>query len=152
MDVKPVNINDDLWERVADYAHNCSWNAGQFLAKQMRQQRFTDWERVFVAQHEGSIAGYCTFTRTDCIPDVAYTPYIGFIFVGEEHRGKRISEQLITVASQYAAGLGFDSVYVVSDHVNLYEKYGFTKADEKMAPWGKVQTIFVKNVLGQSCL
>jgi len=144
MDIKPINTNDDLWEHVADYAQNCTWNAGKFLAKQMRQQNFADRERVFVAQHGNRIAGYCTLTETDCIPDVEYTPYIGFIFVGEEYRGKRVSEKLIASASQYAAGLGFESVYVVSDHVNLYEKYGFTKVDEKLAPWGKVQSIFVK--------
>ena len=40
-------------------------------------------------------------------------------------------------------GLGFDKVYLVSDHVNLYEKYGFVKIDEKEAPWGAMETIFM---------
>lgn len=148
--IKPVNINDDLWERVADYANNCPWNAGEFLAKQMRQQKFTDWEQVFTALDGDNIAGYCTLTKTDCIPDVAYTPFIGFVFVGEEYRGKRVSEKLINAAIQRAAALGFENVYIVSDHVNLYEKYGFTKVDEKLAHWGKVQTIFVKAVNSKS--
>lgn len=144
--VKPIDINDSLWEPVAAYAQNCSWRAGEFFAKRMRENGFAGWERVFVALDGQNIAGYCALIKSDCIPDVAYSPYISFIFVGEEHRGKRVGEKMITAASQYAAGVGFDKVYIVSDHVNLYEKYGFTKADEKLAPWGNMQTIFAKKI------
>jgi len=37
-------------------------------------------------------------------------------------------------------------VYLVSDHVNLYEKYGFVKIDEKPAPWNPdaMETIFMR--------
>lgn len=105
---------------------------------------FSDWERVFVALDSDHIAGYCALAKTDCIPDIPYTPYIGFVFVGEQYRGNRLSEKLILSASAYAKGLGFDKVYLVSDHVNLYEKYGFVKIDEKEAPWGAIETIFMQ--------
>jgi N-acetylglutamate synthase-like GNAT family acetyltransferase len=32
---------------------------------------------------------------------------------------------------EYAKELNFNEIYIVSDHINLYEKYGFTKIDEK---------------------
>ncbi|WP_216625612.1 GNAT family N-acetyltransferase [Paenibacillus planticolens] len=100
-------------------------------------------ERVFAALDADHIAGYCTLAKNDCIPDVSYTPYIGFLFVGEQYRGNRLSEKLILSAVAYAKELGFDKVYLVSDHVNLYEKYGFVKIDEKEAPWGAKETIFM---------
>ena len=82
---------------------------------------------------------------TDCIPDVSYTPYISFVFVGEEYRGKRLSENMIRCALKYAKELNFERVYLVSDHENLYEKYGFVKIDEKSAPWNPdtLETIFM---------
>ncbi len=120
---------------LAEYAHNCYWSAGPHLAKQMRSNGFTQWERVFVAFVDSDIAGYCTFTKTDCIPDAPYTPYVGFLFVGEQYRGKRLSQKILSSVLQYAKGLDFEEVYLVSDHVNLYEKYGFIKIDEKPAPW-----------------
>lgn len=132
-----------MWESTIEYAQNCSWKAGPSLAKKMREGWFTDWEKVFVALDNGKVAGYCTLTKTDCIPDISYTPYIGYIFVGENYRGKRLSEKLIAAALSYAKNLGFDKVYLVSDHINLYEKYGFLKVDEKMAPWGAMETIFM---------
>jgi len=41
----------------------------------MFDNTFTDWERVIVAIQENNIAGYCTVAKTDCIPNVPYTPY-----------------------------------------------------------------------------
>lgn len=137
MQIESLNSSDKLWQVVAEYALNCSWKAGTTLAKQMKEFHFSDWERVFAALDGDRIAGYCTLAKTDCIPDVSYTPYIGFVFVGEQYRGDRLSEKLILSALAYAKELEFDKVYLVSDHVNLYEKYGFKKVDEKEAPWGQ---------------
>lgn len=46
---------------------------------------FTDRERVIVALHENDLAGYCTVTKSDRIPNVPYTPYIGYVFVDEKY-------------------------------------------------------------------
>ena len=40
--------------------------------------------------------------------------------------------------------LVFNKVYLVSDHENLYEKYGFSVIDRKMAPWGSEEKIFMQ--------
>lgn len=145
MDIKIIKCGDDLWESVINYAIGCSWRAGASLAKQMQGNRFTDWERVIVATGDLQICGYCTLAKTDCIPDVVYTPYIGYMFVGEEYRGHRLSERLIMKAMEYAKAIEFEKVYLVSDHINLYEKYGFAKIDEKPAPWdlNTMETIFM---------
>lgn len=143
MHIQSLTDGDNGWAAVAEYAHNCSWRAGAALAEQMNECRFSDWERVFAAFDGDRIAGFCTLAKTDCIPDIVYTPYIGFVFVGEPYRGNRLSEKLILSALAYAKELGFDRVYLISDHVHLYEKYGFVKVDEKTAPWGAMETIFM---------
>lgn len=142
MDIKDVKLGDVLWELVANYAENCSWRAGVFLAKQMKENRFTDWERVFVAVEDLQICGYCTLAKTDCIPDVDYTPYIGYMFVGEEYRGHRLSQQMIKHALEYAKKLGFSIVYLVSGERGLYEKYGFLKIADKKDFGGRDEQIF----------
>lgn len=145
MIIQPITNQDALWEITAEYAEQCSWRAGKSLAKAMRTNHFCDWERVFVVLDEQRVIAYCTLSKTDCIPDIPYTPYIGYLFVDESHRGKRVSQELIRFVLTYAKGLGFDRVYLVSDHVNLYEKYGFIKIDEKPAPWnaGTMEAIFM---------
>lgn len=142
MDIKVLKYGDDLWELVINYAKNCSWGAGPFLSNQMQENGFLDWERVFVAIDGLQICGYCTLTKTDCIPDVEYTPYVGFMFVGEEYRGHRLSEQLIKQALKYAKTIRFEKVYLVSGEKDLYEKYGFVKIEVKKDFWGRLEQIF----------
>lgn len=145
MKIIPITRSSGMWVKVAAYAQQCSWGAGRSLAREMNADGFQDWERVFVALAGDEIAGYCTLSKTDCIPDVPYTPYIGYVFVGEQFRGARLSQHLINCAMEYARELGFDRVYLVSDRVGLYEKYGFVKVDQKPAPWAPdtLETIFM---------
>jgi len=112
----------------------------------MSDNAFTDWERVIVALNENDIAGYCTVAKSDCIPDVPYTPYIGYMFVDEKYRGHRLSGKLISYAVSYLKTLGFERVYLVSDHENLYEKYGFKVIDKKIASWGELEKIYMLEI------
>ena len=144
MNFRTITSADELWRKVRNYAENCSWRAGKTLANAMDNHGFIDWERVVVAIDNGKICGYCTVSKTDCIPDVDYTPYIGFMFVGEEYRGHRLSQQLIEYAIDYIKDIGFDRAYIVSDHENLYEKYGFRVIDRKNAPWGAEEKIYMR--------
>lgn len=137
---------DDTWQQLITYARDCSWRAGAALAKRMQCGDFSDWECVFAAMHGLNICGYCTVSKADCIPDVPYTPYIGFVFVDENCRGQRLSEKLIACASDYLQSFGFDRVHIVSDHDGLYEKYGFQVIDRKTAPWGSEEKIYMKKL------
>ena len=146
MNFLAITSSDDLWEKVSQFAQNCSWRAGAHLSKDMSGNIFTDWERVVVALNGSDIAGYCTVAKKDCIPDVPYTPYIGYMFVHETYRGHRLSQKLISYAMSYLKTLGFHHVYLVSDHENLYEKYGFKVIDKKLAPWGEIEKIYIHDL------
>ena len=130
------------WERLAVFAENCSWRAGAFLARDMRNGMFTGWERVFAAMDGEQFAGFCTLARKDCIENLPYTPYIGYVFVSEPYRGQRLSQRMISTAVEYARSQGFDGVFLISDHENLYEKYGFEVIDRQVAPWGEMEKIY----------
>jgi len=49
---------------------------------------------------------------------------------------------MLRYASEYVKQIGFDKVYLVSDHENLYEKYGFIVVDRVIAPWGEEEKIY----------
>ena len=66
------------------------------------------------------------------------------MFVDEAYRGNRLSQQIISYAMGYLKSVDFDKVYLVSDHENLYEKYGFRVIDRKIAPWGSEEKIYVQ--------
>ena len=132
----------ELWKPVKEYAAACSWSAGKSLARDMENGAFSQWERVIVACENQEICGYCTVAKTDCIPNLSYTPYIGYVFVDERYRGHRLSQKMILFAMDYLQKFGFHEVYLVSDHDNLYEKYGFSVIDRVLSPWGSVEKIY----------
>ena len=146
MQIRTITPSDALWNEVEEYAENCSWRAGKSLSNEMKKRSFIDWERVIVCLDDEEICGYCTVAQKDCIPNVSYTPYIGYVFVGEPYRGNRMSQKMIEFAMEYLKSVGFDKVYVVSDHENLYEKYGFTVIDRKIAPWGEEEKIYMQKL------
>ncbi len=146
MIIKAITASDEMWNKVKSYAYNCSWRAGKSLANAMKNKDFKDWERVIVAFNNDEICGYCTVAKTDCIPNLNYTPYIGYLFVDEKYRGNRLSQKLIIYSMTYLDSVGFDKVYLVSDHENLYEKYGFKVIDRKMSPWGSEEKIYIQKI------
>lgn len=134
-----------LWNETLLLAANCSWKAGPVLAERMRSRAFHGWEQVFAACVGGRVAGFCTLAEKDELPqDNALTPFIGFVFVDEPHRGKRLSQRLIQSATAYARELGFESVYLMSGEIGLYEKYGFRKLGDYETIYGGTDQLFVR--------
>lgn len=129
MEIQILNNKNEYWEKTIKLADNCSWRVGPNLAQKMRENYFNGWERVIVAIADSQVVAFCTFTETDYFPENRYSPWIGFVFVDEKYRGNRISEKMIKRVMEYATGLGFDNVYISTDHDNLYEKYGFKQID-----------------------
>ena len=144
--ISPVEPGSADWEMLAAFAQACSWSAGPFMAQDMRNGAFTGWERVFAAMADDEFAGFCTLARKDCIEGLPYCPWIGYVFVAEAFRGQRLSRRLIGTAEEYARVLGFENVYLISDHENFYEKYGYEVIDRKEAPWGSMEKIFRKRL------
>ena len=121
MELVMITSSDKLWNTVRDYAKDCSWSAGKSLAEAMDNHLFTEWERVIAALEDRQICGYC--------------------------RGNRLSQKLIQYAMDYLKSISFDKVYIVSDHENLYEKYGFEVVDRKTAPWGSTEKIYMQRLV-----
>lgn len=146
MEVKKVESNSLIWNELIHYAENCSWVAGKHLSSMMRSNVFVEWESVFVAMIDSEIIGFCTFLKTDYYPENRYTPWNSTIFVDEKFRGRRISEHMINKVIEYAKDQGFTKVYIPSDMIGFYERYGFKKIDELQNYDGDFDNIFVKEI------
>lgn len=49
MKITIMTYGHPFWEKTAAFAQKCSWRAGAFLAGKMRDNEFSDIERVIVA-------------------------------------------------------------------------------------------------------
>ena len=144
MKIEQLTSKHENWDKAAVFAENCSWGAGKTLAGLMGKNEFKDWERVFAAFEDDEPVGFCTLTAKDELhPKYPYTPLIGFVFVDEAHRGRRISEKMVEKVLEYAKSIGYGKVYVMSGEKGLYEKYGFIPMGEFESVYGGSEELFV---------
>ena len=143
MKIEMIQKGHSLWNETISFAQSCSWKAALHLAERMKRNAFKDWERVVVAIENETIVGYCTFSERDELSEeYDYSPFIGFVFVDERYRGKRISENLKRQTLSYAKSIGFRTVYIMSGEQGLYEKYGFAKIGDYPTMYGTTDQLF----------
>ena len=152
MRIERIDKEHKYFTQLINYARNCSWVAGDHLATMLEDGSFTDWESAFAAIVDEHIVGFCTFMKTDYYPDNKYFPWISTIFVDEEYRGKRISQHMIETVIEYAKNLPFSHVYIPSDMIGFYEKYGFEKIVELENYGGDIDNIFAKKLTALTSL
>ena len=146
MIIHTISNANPLWLPVADFAETCSWDACKRMAGFMRESKFNDWERLFVAEENGVFRGFCALIKPQAFPGAEYSPLIKWLFVSEEYRGHRLSQKLIEASEKYAKELGYGQVYLNTWHNGLYEKYGFVKLCDKEVRNGYSERIYEKKI------
>jgi len=72
-----------------------------------------------------SIIGFYQLVEQELIMRKDLTPWITCIFIDEHERGQRLSFKLLEHGRTIAGKLGYTKVYLTTDHIQLYEKFGF---------------------------
>ena len=143
---KALDETSENWNKYANKISEVSWGAGASLAEKMNNHFFSDWERVIIGVSDDELACFCTVSKEDGLTDSTFTPLIGYVFVGETYRGKRVSQQLLSYAEAYLKELGFQSLYIVSGEIGLYEKYGYKKIKDCVTIHGFTENLFEKKL------
>lgn len=147
LEIYAMSYGHKYWEKTMLSAAKCSWRAGTYLSQKMAKNEFNEWERVFCTVENEKVAGFCTLSENDELPiTYNFTPFIGFVFVDEQYRGKRLSQLLVDNAVSYARELGYKSIYIMSGEIGLYEKYGFKKLGNYETIYGTTDQLFVKTL------
>ena len=110
----------------------CDWRAAAFLSELLEKNSFDKVlgsGSLYILQDKGNIVSFATLTQRDCIDDNSLFPWIGFVFTSPVYRGQRCAGEVISYACHEAEKQGYDFVYLATDHVGLYEKYGFVESD-----------------------
>ena len=50
-----ISSKDDIRNTLLTYANSCDWEAGPILAQKMKENSFSDWEKIFVTTENGKI-------------------------------------------------------------------------------------------------
>lgn len=140
--IAAINPADSLWSTALAFVDACPWRGARSLARKMREGCFTGWQCVILAMVDGEPAGFCTLAAEDGLVDDDRTPFIGYVYVDERFRGRRLSERMIRVAEDLAHTAGFARMYIRSGEEGLYEKFGYEPCGVGRDRHGEVETVF----------
>ena len=147
VEIRKVEKGTLLADQLIDFVAHFSWEeVKEHTLKSLHQWEFTDWETMMVAIVKGKIVGMASLLKTDYYPLPEICPWVSSLFVSEEYRGQRISQMLVDYANAYALSLGFVRTYIPSEHVGLYEKYGYTYLKDIVNYGGGTDRLYVKEL------
>lgn len=92
------------------------------------------------------LVSFVTFARNDCIDDKSLYPWIGFVFTFPKYRGHRYAGRLIAHCEDMAREHSVKNIYICTDHIGLYEKYGYSYLESRADIYGGDSRIYVKKI------
>lgn len=144
-------FEDDRKKQWIEQIEKCDWGAAHYLAELLRKNTFMETlggsGKLYLMIEGNDLVSFVTLTKQDCIADMTMVPWIGFVYTRPEYQGHRYSEKLIYIACKEARKNGYEKVYVATDHIGLYEKYGFTYLENRLDVWGEDSRIYEKSIL-----
>lgn len=145
--IQKVEKGTKLADELLSFIENSSWDdVKEHMIDLIRNWNFIDWEGMFVAKADGKIIGMTSVMKEDYYPMPELYPWVSSVYVDEEYRGQRVSGKLIDYANDYLRNLGFEKSYIPSDHVGLYERYGYTYVREIVNYGGQEDHLYEKNL------
>ena len=145
--IQKVDKNTELADKLRNFVSNFSWlEVKDHTVRLIENWEFDQWETPFAAILNGEVVGIATLMISDYYPLPEIYPWVSTLFVTEKYRGKRISEELIRFANQYAKEIGFTKTYIPTEHVGLYEKYGYHYVQDIVNYGNGVDRLYVKDL------
>ena len=148
-EMEVISYHDsDRQEHWLEEIKRSDWGAGAFLYELLSKSKFFeavgDSSKVLLLTDGDELISYCTYARWDDIQPTELTPWMGFIYTIPEHRGHRYAGLLFKEIERLAREDHVSQVYISTNHVGLYEKYGceFLTLMDDMD--GKPSRVYVK--------
>lgn len=96
----------------------------------------------YILMDGDEIIGCIGLITNDFVSRMDLWPYICALYIDEKHRGKALSKLLIDACKEDAKKAGFEKIYLCTDHIGLYEKFGFKHIGTGYHPWGDSSRIY----------
>ena len=147
MNIYSIKNNAELSEEVKQYCRK-NWNKvyGVFSENADLSVNSDKLPQTYVIkgmEQEKEIIGFYQLIENDNLTrHTELSPFVGTLYVDERVRGYGFGDWMLTHAKYEAAVLGYDKLYISTDHIGFYEKYGFREIGLDIYTWGSPTKIY----------
>jgi GNAT superfamily N-acetyltransferase len=103
--------------------------------------------RVLLLVDGDRLVSFCTLAKYDDVQPTDLTPWVGWVYTFPEYRGNRLSGLLISHAEEVAKSDGAKAVHISTNHVGLYEKFGYEFFINAKDVEGEDTRVYRKNLI-----
>lgn len=107
--------------------------------------------RWYIMMEDDVIIGSYGLITNDFISRQDLWPWFAALYIEESERGRGLGSILLEHGRREAGKLGYDKLYLCTDHKGYYEKYGWKKIGEGFHPWDESSSIYVRKTI-RDCL
>jgi len=144
-----INIRDnpDFLDIAADY-FSSKWP----VARQLYYDSISDSistksnvPRWYLMMDDEAIIGSFGLIENDFMVRKDLTPWVCALYIEENMRGKGLGASLLEHAREETKLLGFEALYLCTDHIGYYEKYGWNFFGEEDSEFGGKTRVYAIN-------
>ena len=96
----------------------------------------------YLLKTDDEIIGGAGLITNDFISRGDLYPWICAVFIEEQHRGNAYGSLLLEKAKEDTKKAGYKYLYLSTQHIGFYEKYGFNYVGQGYHPWGEESRIY----------
>jgi len=150
-DMKVNNYFDsDKQEHWLEEIQKCDWSAAGFLHELLSRGTFFDAvgknSKLLLLTDGDELISFCTYAEKDDIQPTELSPWMGFVYTFPKYRGHHYMGILFEEVERLAGKDGISEVYISTNHVGLYEKYGCEFKTEMKDMSGEMSRVYVKHI------
>ena len=126
------------------------WSAAELLHDWLEngklKQMCGDATEVYLLTDGDKLVSFATLAPQDEIDAPELSPWIGFVYTFPAYRDHHNAGKLITHICNVLKSAGTEKVYISTDEIGLYEKYGFTFWQTMTTREGKPTRVYIKHL------
>ena len=92
------------------------------------------------------IIGSYGLIQNDFVDRIDLFPYLCALYIEKDIRGNSLGSVLLEHAKKEVGSLGFKKIYLCTDHIGYYEKYGWLYIGQGHHHWGDISRIYEADV------
>lgn len=102
---------------------------------------------TFLLMKDEKIIGFYQLIYNECVMRKDLSPWITTLFIDEKERGCCLGSVLLEHGRKTLGQLGYEAVYLTTDHIQFYEKYGFKEIGLDQFDWGRPTKLYQHNTI-----